>query len=394
MPASSSLLLLLCLLLCFAPFIVRWQSVLLHSKKTKTKQDKNFHLWPTRHKISITSPLSFSPSLCLSAKNSWKLFINALERNFLLSLRDHSLWILRSLSLSFSLLAAVQTPQQSRVNFLFAVFQFHNIPKRPCAQLTLTKTLWGLLLRCAALSQSNSSSILCRRRRRCAWNAIEQHLLLMLRCCCCCCCYSVCCVQFSILFFFGHCPPTMSCSWSFVASSALHFCFFFFLLCLIYRIHLTQLSLSLLTIVIYVAHCSAASIPLSRSLSLSQSQTRCTAFQQVALQRWCGLHFWNCRSLSFALPVCLCLCLCAALLLSVLISVGQTHCVGAQWANIYAVVLLLFSFLFFFSPAAELLLLLLFLAFFYGFLFRCTCAKFKAALSSPYQRRRRRSLNS
>lgn len=77
---------------------------------------------------------------------------------------------------------------------------------------------------------------------------------------------------------------------------------FFFLLCLIYRIHLTQLSLSLLTIVIYVAHCSTASIPLSRSLSLSESQTRCTAFQQVALQRWCGLHFWNCRSLSLALP--------------------------------------------------------------------------------------------
>lgn len=93
-----------------------------------------------------------------------------------------------------------------------------------------------------------------------------------------------------------------------------------------------------------------------------------------------------------SLSLCLGLCLCAALLLSMLISVGQTHCVGAQWANIYAVVLLLFSFLFFLSSCRTFVVVVVGL--FYGFLFRCTCAKFKAALSSPYQRRRRRSLNS
>lgn len=57
------------------------------------------------------------------------------------------------------------------------------------------------------------------------------------------------------------------------------------------------------------------------SPALSQSQTRCTAFQQVALLRWCGLHFWNCLSRSaLACLCCLCLgrcralhCLCSAL---------------------------------------------------------------------------------
>lgn len=159
--------------------------------------------------------------------------------------------------------------------------------------------------------------------------------------------------------------------------------------------------LSLLTIVIYVAHCSPASIPLSAALS--QSQTRCTAFQQVAVLRWCGLHFWNCRSLSLALPRSLSVLsrplhvLCSVFaLLSVLISVGQTQCRRTVGKYLCCLIFLLlfsfFSFLCFFSPAAE-LFLLLFLAFFMVF-FRCTCAKFKAALSSPYQRRRRRSLNS
>lgn len=180
MPASFSLLLLL--LLCFALFIVRWQSVLLHSKKTKTKQDTFPFVAHATQNFPLHSPLPLSftpsPSLCLSAKNSCKLFINALERNFLLSERSLSLDL--ALSRSFSL-SAVQTPQQSRVNFLFAVFQFHNIPKRPCAQLTLTKTLWGLLLRCTLSKQQQHplSTSMCLECNRAAFVA-DAALLLAL----------------------------------------------------------------------------------------------------------------------------------------------------------------------------------------------------------------------
>lgn len=119
----------------------------------------------------------------------------------------------------------------------------------------------------------------------------------------------------------------------------LHFCFFF-LLCLIYRIHLTQLSLSLLTIVIYVAHCSTASIPLSRSLAESNSlyciPTSCTA----AMVRTAFLE------LSFSLSRSASASVCALLCSSLCWSQWGKHTVGAQWANIYAVVLLLFSFFF------------------------------------------------
>lgn len=89
---------------CFALRLLSYAGNQFYCTRKRQKQNKTriSICGPRDTKFSITFPLSFSPSLCLSAKNSCKLFINALERNFLLSLRDHSLWILRSLSPSLS----------------------------------------------------------------------------------------------------------------------------------------------------------------------------------------------------------------------------------------------------------------------------------------------------
>lgn len=133
---------------------------------------------------------------------------------------------------------------------------------------------------------------------------------------------------------------------------------------------------------------------LSPALSLSQSQTRCTAFQQVALQRWCGLHFWNCRSLSLCL--CLGLCLCAAPLC---VDLSGANTLSAHSGQIFMLCLFIIVFIslllccFFLSSCRTVAVVIVVFGLFMAF-FRCTCAKFKAALSSPYQRRRRRSLNS
>lgn len=126
---------------------------------------------------------------------------------------------------------------------------------------------------------------------------------------------------------------------------------------------------------------------------------------------WCGLHFWNCASLS--------LCRRA---LSLLISQWGKHTVGdgAHSGQIFMlsfiIVFIFFIFLYFCCYCRQLqnFLLLLFAlvcvfllrfygAFVYFFSYmrrshrrrrRDDDAKFKAALSSPYQHGRRRALNS
>lgn len=113
----------LCLLLLL-PFFLPPSSTLLFlsyagnqfyciRKKTKTKQDTfPFEAHATQN-IPLHSPLPLSlllctpsHSVCLSAKNSCKLFINAMARNFLLSQRSLSLDL--ALSPTLSLLSWLQ----------------------------------------------------------------------------------------------------------------------------------------------------------------------------------------------------------------------------------------------------------------------------------------------
>lgn len=169
---------------------------------------------------------------------------------------------------------------------------------------------------------------------------------------------------------------------------------FFFLLCLIYRIHLTQLSLSLLTIVIYVAHCSTASIPLSRSLSLS---LKLVVLHSNKLHCSDGVDcIFGIVVLSLSLCLCLGLCLCAAPLC---VDLSGANTLSAHSGQIFMLCLFIIVFIslllccFFLSSCRTVAVVIVVFCLFMAF-FRCTCAKFKAALSSPYQRRRRRSLNS
>lgn len=140
---------------------------------------------------------------------------------------------------------------------------------------------------------------------------------------------------------------------------------FFFLLCLIYRIHLTQLSLSLLTIVIYVAHCSTASIPLSRSLSLSVTNSLyCIPTSCTAAMVWTAF-----LELSFSLSLALRL---SVRWSSLCWSQWGKHTVGAQWANIYAVSFyycfhFLASLLFFLSSCRTVSVVIVVFGLFYGF---------------------------
>lgn len=150
----------------------------------------------------------------------------------------------------------------------------------------------------------------------------------------------------------------------------------------------------LVTIVIYVA--------LSWCLSLSLCETRCTAFQQVALlQRaelsarnvfWCGLHFWNCASLCCRRSL--------KLLLSVLISQWGKHTVGdgAHSGQIFMlsfiIVFIFFVFLLLLPPAAELFVVaicLVCVCFFYGFT-ALSCIFFLHAPQPPSTTRRRRQV--
>lgn len=123
---------------------------------------------PTRHKnfplhlaLSLPRADCVSP-LSASAKNSFKLGTQLPALSLSLSVL---------ISLVYALFLCCSSNTSTQLNFLFAVFQFHNIPKRPCAQLTLSACCSAALSK----QQHPLSAV-----ASLPWNAIELHLLLML----------------------------------------------------------------------------------------------------------------------------------------------------------------------------------------------------------------------